>query len=398
TVWCRANTATCPYDTRLRRGRIGRVGEPTVLGDRQSAVQRGEYRLACHWQRLPDSHVASQLRGQRCGARIADAARHNRIERAHVRVAVEFESVHRDAALYPDSDSGDFAFAAASVRRDPHPATALDPATVDAEPVAHRDQGLLQQTNVGHHVDRVHELDNRVPHELSRAVPRDPPTPVHIHHGRAVHRPVRGLRALTSRVHRRVFQEQQRVTTGSVGPLVYQLALQPPGFLVIAGADIADIDLVFGRPARGSSVHGSSVLAVHDRGYSTGLLHSSAARARSRSGCSNRYPCSVSVPGSARWEASAISCAACPSNNLRPAAGIHHGVGRRSFRPRALVNVSLVTGCGAVRFTGPCTPTFVRMKRTAAVTSGRVIHGMYCFPEPSLPPSPNMNSRRMTVS
>src|SRR5699024_1710896 len=132
--------------------------------------------------------------------------RHDRIERAHVRIAVEFEAVHRYPALHPDTYGGDFAFTTTPVRGDPHPTAPLHPAAVDTESVAHRDQGLLQSTDVGHHVDRIRQPDNRVAYELSRTVPSDPATPVHVHNGCAVRRPVLGFGALTSRVYRGVFQ------------------------------------------------------------------------------------------------------------------------------------------------------------------------------------------------
>ncbi len=58
----------------------------------------------------------------------------------------------------------------------------------------------------------------------------------------------------------------------------------------------------------------------------------------------------------------------------------------------------LVTGCGAVAFTGPLTTGVCTIQRTISIQSSRWIHDMYCRPDPSGPPAKNRNGRIISGS
>ena len=51
----------------------------------------------------------------------------------------------------------------------------------------------------------------------------------------------------------------------------------------------------------------------------------------------------------------------------------------------------LVTGCGAVAFTGPLTLGVCTIQRTISIQSRRWIHETYCRPDPIGPPTKNLN-------
>src|SRR5690606_35567103 len=116
------------------------------------------------------------------------ATRDDLVERAQVRVAVDLEAVHGHPALDPDADRGDLALGTIVGRGQPHAAAPLHPAGGHAQLVAHRDQGLFQPAHEVHHVDRVAQLDDRIPDQLAGAVPGDLAAAVDIHHRGAVRR------------------------------------------------------------------------------------------------------------------------------------------------------------------------------------------------------------------
>ena len=79
-------------------------------------------------------------------------------------------------------------------------------------------------------------------------------------------------------------------------------------------------------------------------------------------------------------------------------AGTRSKAGRCSTRPIARVNSALVTGCGAARLTGPRTCSASSRNRIARTSSASEIQLQYCRPEPSRPPSPELEQREQPAS
>jgi hypothetical protein len=98
-------------------------------------------------------------------------------------------------------------------------------AGAQAQLVADGYQCFLDAADVLHHVYRVRQLDDGIADQLSGAVPGDLAASVDVHHRGAVVRALLRVRALAGRVHRRVFQQQQRVRAGVVGSGHRQFAL-----------------------------------------------------------------------------------------------------------------------------------------------------------------------------
>src|SRR5439155_17661231 len=130
--------------------------------------------------------VAAQLGGEGGDGGVADAARHDPVEVGQVAVAVDGEPVQRGGPADPDADRGDLAVRAAGVGGHPHAAAALHAGGRDPEVGADGDQHVLDAADVGDHVDRVRQAQDRVPDELARAVPGDLAAAVHVAHRRAV--------------------------------------------------------------------------------------------------------------------------------------------------------------------------------------------------------------------
>ena len=129
----------------------------------------------------------------------------------------------------PDADGGHLAGRAAVVLRHPDAAAPLDPAGGQPELGAHVDQQLLGAADVGDHVDRVGQPQDRVADELTRAVPGDLAAPVDVDDGRAVRRTVPRLGALAGGVDARVLQQQHRVAALAGHHGLVQPALLVPG-------------------------------------------------------------------------------------------------------------------------------------------------------------------------
>ena len=176
---------------------------------------------------------AAQLLGQRGDAGVGDATRHDPVEPAEVRIAVQRKAVQRHALGDPDPDRGDLAFRAAVVGRQPDPAASLDLAGGQAEVGADLDQHPLQPADVGHHVDRVGQLQDRIADQLAGSMPGDLAAAVDVDHRRAVARALPGLGAPAGGVDRRVFQQQRGVLDLAGHPLRVQLALPLPGLVVV---------------------------------------------------------------------------------------------------------------------------------------------------------------------
>src|SRR5262249_12687034 len=144
---------------------------------------------------LVDGHVAAQFEAERRHTGIPDPTRHDLVVRAHVRVAVESEAVHRHTAYDTDANGGHLALDPRRVGRQPDAAAAVDTNGVHAQLGAHIHQHLFDATDIRDDVDwptfaRARQRQNRVPDQLARAVPGDLATPVDVDDGRAVHRPV----------------------------------------------------------------------------------------------------------------------------------------------------------------------------------------------------------------
>ena len=126
----------------------------------------------------------------------------------------------------------------------------MRPTVGQADVNAHRDQRLLKAANVFDDVQRLSEPDDRIAHQLPRAVPGDFAAAVHVDDGRAVGGPLVGLRAFPGGVHRRVLQQQQGVVaTGD--PSICELALQLPGGEIVEAAESSDVDCGAARPDGG---------------------------------------------------------------------------------------------------------------------------------------------------
>src|SRR4029077_607165 len=91
------------------------------------------------------------------------------------------------------------------VRVYPHAAASVDAVAGDAERCAYADEGVFEPADVGHDVDRVGELRDRVAGELARPVPGDPAAAVDVEHlgnAGAGHRALPRLRPLARGVDR----------------------------------------------------------------------------------------------------------------------------------------------------------------------------------------------------
>ena len=104
---------------------------------------------------------------------------------------------------------------------------------VDAEVRADPDHHVLEAAHVGHDVDRLGQPDDRVAHELARAVPGDLPAAVDVDHRRPVERPLVGLGALAGGVDRGVLQQQRGVGLVAGDHLGVEVPLDVPGPLVV---------------------------------------------------------------------------------------------------------------------------------------------------------------------
>ena len=72
--------------------------------------------------------------------------------------------------------------------------------------------------------------------------------------------------------------------------------------------------------------------------------------------------------------------------------------GRRSAAPSARANSALVTGAGAVAFTGPVSDGVAMMWAISRTRSSRSIHDIHCRPLPNGPPSPSSNGSSSRLS
>ena len=134
--------------------------------------------------------------------------------RTHVAMAFEdatlFSASVRDNVLMGAPDASEAALERALAIAQAGFARDL-PKGLDTEIGADPDHRVLEATHVRDHVDGTGQVDDRIPDELPRAVPRDLAAPVDLDDGRAVERPLVRLRPFARRVRRRVLEQEDRV-------------------------------------------------------------------------------------------------------------------------------------------------------------------------------------------
>src|SRR4029079_8326418 len=105
--------------------------------------------------------------------------------------------------------------------------------------------------------------------------------------------------------------------------------------------------------------------------------------------CLNTNPVLSALFGSTRWPPSKSSLAKSPPTRRSSASGMRKIAGRCSRRTSSSVNFRLVTGIGAVAFTGPEISGRAMTWAIRRIRSSRSIHDIHCLPEPNGPPRPN---------
>ena len=188
----------------------------------------------CH---LGDEYPAARFGGQRADSGIADAAGDDAVIPGQVAVAVQREPVHGDAPGDPRADRAELAVRPRRrVAQDPRAAAAFHPRGGHPEFGARPDERFFERAHVGHHIERLTELDDRVAGQLPGPVPGDLAATVHIDHrgARVAERPVRCGCPLAGRVNGFVLEQQ-----AAVGRLVGD----PPGVhasLQVPALEVAD--------------------------------------------------------------------------------------------------------------------------------------------------------------
>ena len=231
-----ARSSGPPPAGRAPRGAAGQ--RPGVVDVPPGAVAEDVGEVAFHHRRhLGHRDVAGGLGGQRGHPGVTDAARDDPVVPGQVAVGVQREPVHGDAAGHPRADRAHLAVRPALVAA--HPGTAAPGHALGghAELRARPDHGLLERAHVGHHVQRLAQLDDRVPGQLPGTVPGDLAAAVHVddRRSRIAERPVGRRRPLACRVHRLVLEQQ-----AAVGSLVghapgVHAPLQVPALAVLHG-------------------------------------------------------------------------------------------------------------------------------------------------------------------
>src|SRR6266566_1349334 len=228
-----------------RRGcRQGRSGQKRRVVDvPPAAVPEDVGEVALHHRRhLVHREVAPGLGGQRGRPGVADAARDDPVVPGQVAVRVQGEPVHGDAPGHPRADRADLAIRAAVVTGHPGAAAPGHAPGGDAELRARPDHGLLERAHVGHDIQWLAQLDDRVPGQLPGAVPGDLAAAVHVddRRSRIAERPVGCCRALAGRVHRLVLEQQAAVRNLVGHPPGMHAPLQVPGLAVLhrGGAEL----------------------------------------------------------------------------------------------------------------------------------------------------------------
>ena len=138
-------------------------------------------------------------------------------------------------AGHPDADRADLPVLAAARRREPDAAAAVDARRGCTPNSAHaRISASSMAPHVGDHVDRLAQLQDRVPDELAGAVPGDLPAAVDVDHRRArvADRPVQRAGPLARGVDRLVLEQQAGVRDLARHAPLVQHPLQVPGVLV----------------------------------------------------------------------------------------------------------------------------------------------------------------------
>src|SRR5215475_10258277 len=165
-----------------RTSRSGRLRP--VRENRRSSGDRRQVTLDDRTH-LINAHVTAQLEAERRHAGVPNAARDDLVVRAHVGVTVEGEAVHGHTAYDTDANRGNLSRDPRRVRRQPNAAATVDANGVHTQLGAHMHEHLLDATDVRNDVNRptlarAGQRQDRIPHQLSRAVPGDLAAPVDV--------------------------------------------------------------------------------------------------------------------------------------------------------------------------------------------------------------------------
>src|SRR6185369_15132135 len=122
------------------------------------------------------------------------------------------------------------------VGRNPDTASALDPGRGETQLTADVDEQSLDAADVGDHVDRVGQAQDRVADQLPGAVPGDHAAAVDVDDLGAVGGPVPRLGPLSGGVDARMLQQQHGVAGRAVGDRLVDAPLFVPGGPVVEQA------------------------------------------------------------------------------------------------------------------------------------------------------------------
>lgn len=115
----------------------------------------------------------------------------------------------------------------------PHSRTTRNEHRLYSVASAHRDECLLDPPHHRDTITAVRKFQNRVANKLTRAVPGNPPSSIHIDDSGTIVRAVLGLCPTSRRVDERVLYQQKRVGNFVPNPPPRQLVLVLPNALVI---------------------------------------------------------------------------------------------------------------------------------------------------------------------
>jgi len=184
-------------------------------------------------QRIGNGDIGFQFRRQGADPGVLDATGNDSVVGGQIRITVEGETMGGHALGNADTDRCNLALGP-RVGGHPDAAAAGDSAgAAQPEIRARRDQRLLQQPHVRHHVDRIGQLDERVTDQLAGPVPGDAATTIHVDNRRAVGGQITRLSPPARGVDGVMGEQQDRVRTSLVGAGSGQVALPIPGDLVV---------------------------------------------------------------------------------------------------------------------------------------------------------------------
>lgn len=140
--------------------------------------------------------------------------------------------MHRDPSRDPDPDRADLPVGSRAAR-DPDPRPFHDSPCLETKASAHVDDGVLERAHIADDVDRFAEPDDRVPDELTRPMPGDPPPAVDVDDWGPVRRAFPWRGALSCRVDGGMLDEDEGVRADAVGHVGEDSALGLPRFPIV---------------------------------------------------------------------------------------------------------------------------------------------------------------------